>query len=284
MLASIRSFFNHPGVRRAYVRLRVPIAIVAVILLLPYLQPEWLLAGFVVVLLGLIAIGVFLALFYLGFLVIFQIDIANDPRIFWITFAIMGVIGLSLAMLVNVFVRSSGLDLIISLIGVAIFTALTASDTQQIARWSNVPQIAGGGEAVVGRLKVASQRREDAQHSKVARADALSVEPFRLRRIRQRRQPRFHHGQGFDRPGQRPAGRPFQDHDVVLDAERAAERFLLPFVVEGPFELPVGGHRQTDRPASRLGGGPGAVVIPRPGAHETRRQEDRRPPARRPHA
>lgn len=52
MLASIRSFFNHPGVRRAYVRLRVPIAIVAVILLLPYLQPEWLLAGFVVSMVG----------------------------------------------------------------------------------------------------------------------------------------------------------------------------------------------------------------------------------------
>ena len=48
MLTSVRSVFNHPGVRRAYVRLRVPIAIVAVILLLPFLRAEWLLAGFIV--------------------------------------------------------------------------------------------------------------------------------------------------------------------------------------------------------------------------------------------
>lgn len=52
MLTSIRSVFNHPGVRRAYVRLRVPIAIVAIILLLPFLQTRWLLAGFVVSMLG----------------------------------------------------------------------------------------------------------------------------------------------------------------------------------------------------------------------------------------
>jgi protein-S-isoprenylcysteine O-methyltransferase Ste14 len=52
MLTSIRSVFNHPGVRRAYVRLRVPIAIVAIILLLPFLQTSWLLAGFVVSMLG----------------------------------------------------------------------------------------------------------------------------------------------------------------------------------------------------------------------------------------
>ncbi|HTN48270.1 MAG TPA: isoprenylcysteine carboxylmethyltransferase family protein [Burkholderiaceae bacterium] len=52
MLTSIRSVFNHPGVRRAYVRLRVPIAIVAIILLFPFLQREWMLAGFVVSMIG----------------------------------------------------------------------------------------------------------------------------------------------------------------------------------------------------------------------------------------
>ena len=52
MLASIRSLFNHPGVRRAYVRLRVPLAIHAIVLLLPLQQPIWLLAGFAVSMFG----------------------------------------------------------------------------------------------------------------------------------------------------------------------------------------------------------------------------------------
>ena len=52
MLTSIRSLFNHPGVRRAYVRLRVPLAILAIVLLFPFLQPIWLLAGFAVSMFG----------------------------------------------------------------------------------------------------------------------------------------------------------------------------------------------------------------------------------------
>ena len=44
--------FNHPGVRRAYVRLRVPLAILAIVLLFPFLQPIWLLAGFAVSMFG----------------------------------------------------------------------------------------------------------------------------------------------------------------------------------------------------------------------------------------
>jgi FtsH-binding integral membrane protein len=70
------------------------------------------------------------------------------------TFAIMGAIGLILAMVINLFVRSSGLDLIISLVGVAAFTALTASDTQKIVRWSSDPKTAPGGEALAGRISV----------------------------------------------------------------------------------------------------------------------------------
>jgi FtsH-binding integral membrane protein len=48
------------------------------------------------------------------------------------TFLIMGVIGLIIAMVVNMFVASSMLQLGISVIGVLIFAGLTASDTQQI--------------------------------------------------------------------------------------------------------------------------------------------------------
>ena len=48
------------------------------------------------------------------------------------TFLFMGVIGLVIAMVVNMFLGSSGLQLLISVVGVLIFAGLTAYDTQQI--------------------------------------------------------------------------------------------------------------------------------------------------------
>jgi protein-S-isoprenylcysteine O-methyltransferase Ste14 len=52
MLTSIRSFFNNPGVRRTYVRLRVPLAVIAIAAVFPFLRRDWLLAGFVVSMFG----------------------------------------------------------------------------------------------------------------------------------------------------------------------------------------------------------------------------------------
>ena len=48
------------------------------------------------------------------------------------TFLIMGVIGLMVAMRINIFMQSTVLDLAISAIGVLIFAGLTAYDTQKI--------------------------------------------------------------------------------------------------------------------------------------------------------
>ncbi len=48
------------------------------------------------------------------------------------SFLIMGLIGLVIAMLVNMFLKSSGLDFVISAAGVLIFAGLTAWDTQKI--------------------------------------------------------------------------------------------------------------------------------------------------------
>ena len=48
------------------------------------------------------------------------------------TFLIMGVVGLIIAMVVNMFLRSTGLDLAISFLGVLIFAGLTAWDTQRL--------------------------------------------------------------------------------------------------------------------------------------------------------
>ena len=48
------------------------------------------------------------------------------------TFLIMGVVGLLVASLINLFVQSSGLQLVISFVGVLLFAGLTAYDTQKI--------------------------------------------------------------------------------------------------------------------------------------------------------
>jgi hypothetical protein len=48
------------------------------------------------------------------------------------TFLIMGVVGLFVAMLINLFLQSPAMMLVISVIGVLLFAALTAYDTQKI--------------------------------------------------------------------------------------------------------------------------------------------------------
>jgi FtsH-binding integral membrane protein len=48
------------------------------------------------------------------------------------SFLIMGLVGMIIASLVNMFLQSSGLQFILSLVGVAVFTGLTAYDTQRI--------------------------------------------------------------------------------------------------------------------------------------------------------
>jgi FtsH-binding integral membrane protein len=48
------------------------------------------------------------------------------------TFLIMGLVGLLVAMLINVFLHSSAMNLAISFIGVLLFAGLTAYDTQKI--------------------------------------------------------------------------------------------------------------------------------------------------------
>lgn len=71
-------------------------------------------------------------------------------------FLMMGVLGLFIASLVNIFLASSGLQWIVSIIGVAVFTGLTAYDTQNIKQNYNA---AWGSEAnnklaVIGALSL----------------------------------------------------------------------------------------------------------------------------------
>ena len=70
------------------------------------------------------------------------------------SFLIMGLFGLVIAMLVNLFLKSSGLDFAISAIGVLIFAGLTAWDTQKIKEMydSNDDGTVSGRKSVMGAL------------------------------------------------------------------------------------------------------------------------------------
>ena len=73
------------------------------------------------------------------------------------SFLIMGLIGIMIASLVNIFLKSSGLDFAISFLGVFIFIGLTAYDTQRIKQ--NYYQFSGDSEAtnkaaIVGALSL----------------------------------------------------------------------------------------------------------------------------------
>ncbi len=70
------------------------------------------------------------------------------------SFLIMGLFGLILAMIVNMFLKSSGLDFAISAIGVLIFAGLTAWDTQKIKEMydSNDDGTVSGRKTVMGAL------------------------------------------------------------------------------------------------------------------------------------
>ena len=70
------------------------------------------------------------------------------------SFLVMGLFGLILAMVVNIFLKSSGLDFAISAIGVLIFAGLTAWDTQKIKEMYDVNDdgTVAGRKTVMGAL------------------------------------------------------------------------------------------------------------------------------------
>lgn len=74
----------------------------------------------------------------------------------WGSFLFMGLIGLLIASLVGLFVQSSALQFAISVIGVLIFTGLTAYDTQKIKEmyYAGDDTETGGKKAVMGALRL----------------------------------------------------------------------------------------------------------------------------------
>ncbi len=72
------------------------------------------------------------------------------------SFLIMGLFGLIIAMVVQMFLQSSGLGFMISVLGVLIFAGLTAWDTQQIKEMYDVQDdgTIAGRKAVMGALRL----------------------------------------------------------------------------------------------------------------------------------
>jgi len=72
------------------------------------------------------------------------------------SFMIMGLFGIIIASLVNIFLKSSGLDWAISVIGVLVFVGLTAYDTQRIKEMYDSMDDDGtmGRKAVMGALSL----------------------------------------------------------------------------------------------------------------------------------
>jgi FtsH-binding integral membrane protein len=72
------------------------------------------------------------------------------------TFLFMGLIGVIIASVVNLFFRSTGLDWLISIVGVGVFAGLTAYDTQRIKAMydSADDETSAGRKSVVGALSL----------------------------------------------------------------------------------------------------------------------------------
>lgn len=66
-------------------------------------------------------------------------------------FLMMGVIGLLIAMVANIFLHSPAINFVVSVLGVLIFTGLTAWDTQKI---KNTYYMVGGDTAVAGKAAI----------------------------------------------------------------------------------------------------------------------------------
>ncbi|MEJ2033293.1 MAG: Bax inhibitor-1/YccA family protein [Deltaproteobacteria bacterium] len=100
----------------------------------------------------LVAGGMFGAMAVYGF-------VTKKDLTSWGSFLFMGLIGIIIAMVVNIFMASPMISWVVSGIGVIVFTGLTAYDVQQLTRLG-AGGIMGGGEAairkgaIIGALKL----------------------------------------------------------------------------------------------------------------------------------
>ena len=74
----------------------------------------------------------------------------------WGSFLFMGLIGIMIAVVINIFLQSAALHFIVSVIGVIVFVGLTAYDTQKIKEsyWEGDSQEIAGKKAIMGALRL----------------------------------------------------------------------------------------------------------------------------------
>ena len=72
----------------------------------------------------------------------------------WGPYLFAGLIAIVVALILNIFLASGTLSLVISIIGVLLFTALTAFDTQKIAALASDPKVEGEGKEMMGKLSI----------------------------------------------------------------------------------------------------------------------------------
>ncbi|MCE2488611.1 MAG: Bax inhibitor-1/YccA family protein [Anaerolineae bacterium] len=70
------------------------------------------------------------------------------------SYFMIGLVGLFIALIVNSFIGSSTTELLLSFVGVVLFSGLTAYDTQRIQRMAQDPRLAGEGGATMSRLAI----------------------------------------------------------------------------------------------------------------------------------
>ena len=70
------------------------------------------------------------------------------------SYFMIGLVGLFIALIVNSFIGSSTTELLLSFVGVVLFSGLTAYDTQRIQRMAQDPRMAGEGQATMSRLAI----------------------------------------------------------------------------------------------------------------------------------
>ena len=95
----------------------------------------WLAPLFIVYRLGTIVYTFFITAGMFGAMSIYGYFTKRDLSKYG-TYMIMALWGLVIAIVVNIFLKSSGLEWVISIVGVLLFTGLTAWDTQMVKRLS----------------------------------------------------------------------------------------------------------------------------------------------------
>ena len=109
---------------------------------------------FVIYELGSIAYTFFITAGVFGAMSVYGLVTKNDMTKFG-SYCIMALFGLIIASVVNIFVASSTLDWIISLVGVALFIGLTAWDTQKIKNAAYMTEPSQTGKlATIGALSL----------------------------------------------------------------------------------------------------------------------------------